>query len=520
MTGREISRRTVLRTSGALAGAGLLGTVAGCQSMDSLSSLGGGSGGRADSIPEDATVVFSADVAAIYEDEELLDAIDDLLGDVAAELGTAEVDSVEESTAAFESSLGLDPEALSEVVAFGEAESDSEYSAVLCWADWDEDDVVDAVEDQGADVEEDSHEGRPIYVSDHTGQAMGVVSEGVYALGAADAVEDAIDVSAADGDAISGGFRSAFTDTEGVLRFATAVEDSELPATPTPSADGVSVEGLDEVEYASGALGSADGERTLTLSFVAADADAAEDVAATLDDGRSVATEELDAAEPSTEFQQQYADGLSTALEDAELSTSDRTVTATYTDDPESVVAVAAAPLLLVLVNTAGFLQSQAEETGEQSSEQVTDRLQVVSAVGTAIADRTIGVVEVTVKKAPGADDIDLSTNTAQWVSSDGTYTTVATATDAPGADGAFAVQPFRDDNDSIPVLDDPADRAVLRFDLGDPDGVGVSESGTFGEALEEGETATIQFTTRTGGETTATLVVPESLSGKDAVSL
>ena len=38
-----------------------------------------------------------------------------------------------------------------------------------------------------------------------------------------------------------------------------------------------------------------------------------------------------------------------------------------------------------VLINTAGLLQSQAEATGEESSEQVTDRVQVSSVSGTAL---------------------------------------------------------------------------------------------------------------------------------------
>ncbi|MGM0605187.1 MAG: archaellin/type IV pilin N-terminal domain-containing protein, partial [Halobacteriota archaeon] len=37
-----------------------------------------------------------------------------------------------------------------------------------------------------------------------------------------------------------------------------------------------------------------------------------------------------------------------------------------------------------VLINTAGFLQAQAEATGEETSEQVSDRVEVVSVVGTA----------------------------------------------------------------------------------------------------------------------------------------
>ena len=73
-----------------------------------------------------------------------------------------------------------------------------------------------------------------------------------------------------------------------------------------------------------------------------------------------------------------------------------------------------------VLINTAGFLQSGAEETGQQSSDQVTNRLQVVSAVGEDIDGSNVDTARITVKKAPGANNIDLSTTTLQFVHSSG----------------------------------------------------------------------------------------------------
>ena len=186
-----------------------------------------------------------------------------------------------------------------------------------------------------------------------------------------------------------------------------------------------------------------------------------------------------------------------------------------------------------VLINTAGFLQSSAEESGEQSSAQVTNRLQVVNAVGNDIttdeAGSEVTTVELTVKKAPSADDVDLSRTTVQWVSADGTFDMVshAVSTDSSAADARFGVGTFQDDNDSIAadqVVDDPADRAVLTVQTdsvpADARHEDLTTDDLVGATLAEGSTATIKLTTEAGGETTATLVVPESLSGKDAVSL
>src|SRR6056297_1654585 len=71
-----------------------------------------------------------------------------------------------------------------------------------------------------------------------------------------------------------------------------------------------------------------------------------------------------------------------------------------------------------VLINTAGFLQSKSQATGEESSSQVSNRIQVVNAVGTVNtgADpNEIESIELVVKRAPGADNIDVSETTISY---------------------------------------------------------------------------------------------------------
>ncbi|SFR98436.1 flagellin FlaB [Halomicrobium zhouii] len=171
-----------------------------------------------------------------------------------------------------------------------------------------------------------------------------------------------------------------------------------------------------------------------------------------------------------------------------------------------------------VLINTAGFLQSSAEETGQQSSSQVTDRLQVVSTVGSVAdnsGDPVISEVEITVKRAPGADNVDLETTIAQWVDSSSTADLTWDETTSGNYDAAtnFTSSTFQDDDSSISesnVLNDPADRAVLTFSAAD-----ISSPG-----IDEGETVTIKLNTQSGGTTTATISAPETLSGKSTVAL
>ena len=76
-----------------------------------------------------------------------------------------------------------------------------------------------------------------------------------------------------------------------------------------------------------------------------------------------------------------------------------------------------------VLINTAGFLQSQAEATGEDSTDLVSERIEVTSSVGiveNAESPEALDEIRLTVAGSPGADNIDLRDTTLQAVGPDG----------------------------------------------------------------------------------------------------
>ena len=186
-----------------------------------------------------------------------------------------------------------------------------------------------------------------------------------------------------------------------------------------------------------------------------------------------------------------------------------------------------------VLINTAGFLQTKSEETGQQSGQQVTNRLQVTAATGSKLGSSDVGVVNMTLKKSPGASSIDLENATVQWVGPSGTYNLVNASVDANGADGHFGIVAFKDSDDSHPVLNDPDDRMVMVFDLGTNEvktdnldqAITNSQSGTdgdehFGEKIPEGASVNVKITTKSGATTTEQITVPETLSGQSAVQL
>ncbi|WEL16857.1 Archaeal flagellin [Halorhabdus sp. SVX81] len=171
-----------------------------------------------------------------------------------------------------------------------------------------------------------------------------------------------------------------------------------------------------------------------------------------------------------------------------------------------------------VLINTAGFLQSSAEESGEQAAEQVTNRLVHVGTQGVVegTSPAQVGHVNMTTRLASGADAVNLEEMTIQWTQAGGAYKLVANSNtdEADANDETFRYTTFQDDDGSISAddtLNSQQDRAVLLFNL--------SDSGTM-QSLDGGDTATITMSTSSGGETTTTLVVPDSLSGKSAVNL
>jgi len=179
-----------------------------------------------------------------------------------------------------------------------------------------------------------------------------------------------------------------------------------------------------------------------------------------------------------------------------------------------------------VLINTAGFLQSGAEETGQQSSDQVTNRLQEVSTIGqigTVSGEERIGLVNITVSRSPGASNVDLSQATIQWVDSSGSYDLVHQSQSSGTADGSFGTTIVQDEDGSQPVLNEGADRLKISLDVGAAPfavSVGGDNLGDFGDSLTEGDTATIRLTTATGGTTEVQINVPQTLSGASAVTL
>ncbi len=211
-----------------------------------------------------------------------------------------------------------------------------------------------------------------------------------------------------------------------------------------------------------------------------------------------------------------------------------------------------------VLINTAGLLQSQAEATGEESSEQVVDRVQVSSVAGIAVENTnsniedadtdnfdtdiedSVNIIELTTLRSPGAGDIDL-TNAIVEVFAEGESETLTfqnaveddaeieteETTDAEDSDDigprlfydeddhdniddaptGFVVQGISGDSDT--TLSDSSDRAKILFLM---NGVG--------DTLDAGETVSISVTTAQGGTAFVEKRAPSTIEEGSTVRL
>jgi len=159
-----------------------------------------------------------------------------------------------------------------------------------------------------------------------------------------------------------------------------------------------------------------------------------------------------------------------------------------------------------VLINTAGLLQSQAEATGEETSEQVSDRLQVTTVTGDSAEEQQIEDINMTVLRAPGAGDINLN-NTIVEVFSNGTSGTFT----EDGDGETFDVEEING-GDGTNTLSDSGDRAVISLDL-----TTIEDDDS---ALKPGQSVQLQVTTAAGATTFVEKRAPSSIDTDETYRL
>lgn len=163
-----------------------------------------------------------------------------------------------------------------------------------------------------------------------------------------------------------------------------------------------------------------------------------------------------------------------------------------------------------ILINTAGFLQHQASATSDDATEQVSNQLLVVSAVGELPEDGPVNDLVFTTMQSPGADEIDLEELTIEWNGPHHHRTLLYTDEDPDDIEaGEFTVTNVTGVNETDPVLDDRADRAKVHVPIG---GAGI----TAPDELGAGEQATLRFVTQSGSVYTYVVRTPASIENPE----
>lgn len=145
--------------------------------------------------------------------------------------------------------------------------------------------------------------------------------------------------------------------------------------------------------------------------------------------------------------------------------------------------------------------------------------LTILAARGGAIDGERSSVGTVRLVVAPNHDrtPVDLRDVSAIWIGSDVAHLATAGTerADGSGTDGTYTASAMEGGG---PILEEPTDRGVLRFDVGTDDVGGADE---VGRRLAAGDTATVTLVTAHGEHLTRELSVPAEIPrGQDEVWL
>jgi flagellin FlaB len=183
-----------------------------------------------------------------------------------------------------------------------------------------------------------------------------------------------------------------------------------------------------------------------------------------------------------------------------------------------------------VLINTAGFLQTQAEQTGTESTDQVSNNIEIVGATGSVDSSGSdvVGIANLTVQRASGSGDLNLSEVTAEFIGEEETVIIGEGANANSELTNEFGVVPLVAEDNGDVVLTDSSDRYRIVFDFNNGPSQDLTQLSRYGtdpdvsgiDNLGAGESVLIRFTTQDGATREARLSVPDNLSSGDTVDL
>jgi len=167
-----------------------------------------------------------------------------------------------------------------------------------------------------------------------------------------------------------------------------------------------------------------------------------------------------------------------------------------------------------VLINTAGLLQAQAQQTGEETTAEVSDVIQIGEVIGNNTdADDSIELVNASVRLASGSDPINVSQ--ASWtISSPRGNASVINGNENENSDTVdhVAIQGLSGPNvQDVSVLKDQEDLLRVSIDLASAGGL---------EPLKESQRIKLIAQAPAGGQTYKELQTPRNIEDNSAYIL
>jgi flagellin FlaB len=163
-----------------------------------------------------------------------------------------------------------------------------------------------------------------------------------------------------------------------------------------------------------------------------------------------------------------------------------------------------------VLINTAGLLQAQAQQTGEETTAEVSDVIQVGEVIGEdALNGGNISQINASLRLTSGSDPINLNKTSYTISSPTGTATVVNGNSTANTDLTYFNQQGLSDTTDN--VLKDQDDIIIAQLDLDGQSGI---------DPLDESETIQLIVQAPAGGQTYKELKTPRNIEDGDSYIL
>jgi len=163
-----------------------------------------------------------------------------------------------------------------------------------------------------------------------------------------------------------------------------------------------------------------------------------------------------------------------------------------------------------VLINTAGLLQAQAQQTGEETTAEVSDVIQIGEVIGKdALNGGNISQINASLRLASGSDPINLN-RTSYTISSPTGTATVVNGNSTANTDLTYFNQQGLSSSDEN-VLKDQEDLIIAQLDLDGQNGI---------DPLGESETIKLIVQAPAGGQTYKELKTPRNIENGDSYIL